>query len=308
MSFRVKENPEQNTRVAQITLEYPGAKSISVSIEQKYVATTILVTPTSTEFGYAGGNGSFSYTVNNLRAGVEMTVSSSVSWITILTKTSGSVTFSVAENNSGSAREGKIVLSYGNYATAGFTVNQSWSGPEIILTPTSKEFGYAGGSGSFSYTINNPRTGVEITASSNASWITNLTKNSGSMIFTVAENNSGSSREGKIILSYGNYATAEFNIQQSGPNITLNKSELNLFVGDTEQLVATVNPAGFELSWSSSDPTVASVDSNGLVKGIKMGTSIITVNLKNSDVSSSCKVIVNKFGGITEGIGEEIWK
>ena len=240
-----------------------------------------------------------------------MSVSCNADWISNVTKTLGGVNYTVSENNSGSSRVGKIILSYGDYATAEFTVNQTWSAPEIVLTPPSKEIDYAGGNGSFSYSVNNPRLGIELSVSCNADWITNVAKTSGGVNYTVSQNNSVVPRIGKIVLSYGVYTMTEFEVSQSGhpvTSITLNNSEISLLIGDMSQLLATVIPADVELVWVSNDSSVASVDSNGLVTAVNIGTAVITVSPMNSDLSASCTVTVSKLSGINEGIGEEIWK
>ena len=61
-------------------------------------------------------------------------------------------------------------------------------------------------------------------------------------------------------------------------------------------LIATIvpnNTTNKNITWTSSNPNVASVDSNSLVKGIKEGTSLIVVITKNGKVAS-CQIKVNK--------------
>lgn len=62
-------------------------------------------------------------------------------------------------------------------------------------------------------------------------------------------------------------------------DVTMNKTELILWVGDTAQLSATVTPAltkNKQLTWSSNKPDVATVDAFGLVKGVAPGEAIIS--------------------------------
>lgn len=49
--------------------------------------------------------------------------------------------------------------------------------------------------------------------------------------------------------------------------------------GSTGQLTATVSPQGREVTWSSSNDNVASVDQNGLVTGVRQGTAYITAKV-----------------------------
>ena len=65
---------------------------------------------------------------------------------------------------------------------------------------------------------------------------------------------------------------------------------LALKVGETGQLTATVDPAGTAVTWSSDKEEVATVDANGLVTAVAMGTAIITA--KAGDKTATCKVTV----------------
>ncbi|WP_315073750.1 Ig-like domain-containing protein [uncultured Clostridium sp.] len=76
-------------------------------------------------------------------------------------------------------------------------------------------------------------------------------------------------------------------------SISLNKSSLDLSVGNSEQLTATTTPAAVGVTWKSSDESVATVDSNGKVTGIKAGQATVTATTADgSNLSSSCTVNV----------------
>ncbi len=77
--------------------------------------------------------------------------------------------------------------------------------------------------------------------------------------------------------------------------ISLNKTEVLLEKGQTEQLVATVTPTnnsdGSKVTWGSSNTSVATVDENGLVTAIGAGeTSIFAIT--TNQISVACKVKV----------------
>ena len=78
-------------------------------------------------------------------------------------------------------------------------------------------------------------------------------------------------------------------------DITLNKTTLSLKEGDSETLVATVKPddaTDKTVTWSTSDASIATVDSNGKVTAVKEGTATITA--KAGDKSATCSVTVSK--------------
>lgn len=77
--------------------------------------------------------------------------------------------------------------------------------------------------------------------------------------------------------------------------VTLSASTLNITVGESETLTATVEPADATdktITWSSSDETKASVDENGEVTAIAAGTTTITVTTFDGGFTASCEVTV----------------
>ena len=83
--------------------------------------------------------------------------------------------------------------------------------------------------------------------------------------------------------------------------ITLNKAETSISVGNSEKLTATVTPenaANKALTWASSDEDVATVASDGTVTAVKAGAATITATAADgSGKSAVCKVTV--IGGTT---------
>lgn len=79
--------------------------------------------------------------------------------------------------------------------------------------------------------------------------------------------------------------------------VSLGDEVLELAVGDTHSLKATVSPsdaANKKVTWESSDTAVASVDSAGKIKAKKEGTAVITVTTKDGEYTAQCEVTVGK--------------
>ena len=77
--------------------------------------------------------------------------------------------------------------------------------------------------------------------------------------------------------------------------ITIDKPTLTLKAGGTGKLTAVVEPADAEnndIIWETSDDSVATVDENGNVTAVGVGTAIITARTSDCSVVASCEVTV----------------
>lgn len=81
-------------------------------------------------------------------------------------------------------------------------------------------------------------------------------------------------------------------------SLSLNKTSLTIDIDDTYQLSATITPSNATyktLSWSSSNPAVATVSSSGLVTPVAPGATTITATTTDgTNLSASCEVTVIK--------------
>ena len=105
-----------------------------------------------------------------------------------------------------------------------------------------------------------------------------------------------------ILIQYSDYGTTTVDLPTVGgehvkvdvEKVELNKAELTLKVGGDETLTATVTPDNADdktVSWTSSDPSVATVDNSGKVTAVAAGTATITATADGK--SATCSVTVN---------------
>lgn len=79
-------------------------------------------------------------------------------------------------------------------------------------------------------------------------------------------------------------------------SVSLDKTELSLFEGESAKLAATVKPDNASdktVTWSNGSPEIASVDQEGNVKAIKAGSATITA--KAGDKTVDCLVTVEAY-------------
>ena len=85
-------------------------------------------------------------------------------------------------------------------------------------------------------------------------------------------------------------------------DVTLNRSELTLTIGETERLTATVVPAGAtnrEITWASSNPEIVAVN-NGFVRGESLGTATITVTtVDGAHTATAIVTVIMPATGVT---------
>ena len=89
-------------------------------------------------------------------------------------------------------------------------------------------------------------------------------------------------------------------------SVSLSSAELSMLLGQSEVLTATVLPENATdktVTWSSSDPSVASVE-DGKVTALMVGDAVITASA--GDFSATCKVNVRTKGD-NEDVEYEDW-
>ncbi len=79
-------------------------------------------------------------------------------------------------------------------------------------------------------------------------------------------------------------------------SVSLDRTSITMTEGDAQTLIATVTPENAtdkSVTWSSSNTSVASVSSSGVMTAKSAGTATITVNTNDGRKTAACSVIVN---------------
>ena len=302
VSYKVSENNSGSKRTGNIRISYGSYATVNYTVVQKYTAASIVFTPSSVDFDYNGGTGSFSFEILNPREGASIIATSQVDWITDVEITGNTLSYKVTENNSGGSRTGKIKIIYGTssrtMANSLFTIMQSYAAPSIVLTPSSSQFDYAGGTGSFSFEIQNPREGVSATATSQANWITDVAITGNTVSYKVSENNSGGSRTGKIRLDYGS-ANTLFTVKQSwaAPSIVLSSTSAQF------EYTAGSGSFSFEIQNPREGIFVTATSQSEWITDVSVGGSAVSFkNAENNSWAQRTGSIEIKYGDIASVI------
>ncbi len=92
-------------------------------------------------------------------------------------------------------------------------------------------------------------------------------------------------------------ATCDIRVVREVTSISLNKGSMSLYVGSRQTLKATIKPTNATYktpNWKSSNTSVATVDSSGVVTALKAGTALITASAQdNSGKKAICYLTVN---------------
>jgi len=105
----------------------------------------------------------------------------------------------------------------------------------------------------------------------------------------------------------GYTASCTITVRVPVTGVTLNASTVTVDPGDTYTLIDTVKPTNASnqnVTWTSSNPSIATVDGNGLVTGIALGTAVISVRTVDGGFTATCTITVPVFAtGISGSTG-----
>lgn len=102
----------------------------------------------------------------------------------------------------------------------------------------------------------------------------------------------------------GDYiAQCQVTVSVKVKGVDLDQKDITLNVGNTITLAANINPdvaSDKTVVWTSSEPSIATVDKDGVVRGVKTGSTTITAKTNDGGFEASCTVnVINAVMGIT---------
>lgn len=293
VTVRCSANTTYEDRSATVTIRM---EELSQSVTVRQPANLGIVLPTQ---AYNLTSDARSIEVE-VKANVDYTVEISADWIKqAKTKalTSKTLTFNIEENQTYDAREGKITIKSQNPSVPDqvITVKQAQK-DAIIVKDTSFDMPYGGGEIEFKVEAN-----VAFDVKTDSDWIHYVSTkalSTSTVKLKIDENATFSARSGKVeVTQQGGSLKHTITVNQAGriavTSVELDKTELTLKPEETATLDATVKPDNATdktVTWTSSDPEIATVDETGKVTAVKIGKATITA--KAGEKTTECKVTV----------------
>ena len=267
-----------------------------------YKVTGVLLSPTTLTLD-VGGTATLTATITPSNATDQnVTWSSDPSGIvTITPDTSDSKKATITATGTGTTTIKATVD--GESATCSVTVNAAATGPTITTQPQNTTvtegspatFIVAADGSNLTYqwqqSTDGGSTWTDISSATSSSYTTQATTAAMSgyqyhCVVTDGNSNSVTSQAATLTVTAATVSVT---------GVSLDKTELSLTVGDTETLTATVAPANAtnqNVTWASSDPSVATVDAAGKVTAVGAGTATITATTVDGGFTAICTVTV----------------
>ena len=299
LSLSVDENTSVETRTAKIKLyDKNSSASVEVILNQLSSSPTIMAEKKE-------------YEVDANKQNLDIKVSSNVNyavdllgtdWITYSeAKTralsTSTVRLAIDKNDTYDSRTAKIRL-YEKDGSAADTITITQKAKIGIEIPT-KEFTVDELGGTITIKIN---ANVDYKLTSNDAWIKEPSKTRGLTSnehqFTIDPLGDGENRTGTITVSSKDLSNQTITIKQR-QTLAFNKAEVTILVDKTNKLSIT-NLTGQELQWSSSDESIATVNKEGEVTGMKKGDATITAKSADGKHEATCKVLVREITDLVD--------
>lgn len=235
-----------------------------------------------------------------IKSNVDYTVEipSDCNWLTYKAGSRGlttsSLSFTAPKNDSGDKREAVVKLKKADSEVLNtFKITQKFT-PRIKIENDEFTVYENGGVLDIPFSSN-----VEIKVKNDYSWIKNegitkISEGNYSLKLKIDANlNSTESRKGVVYLESANpnWDTSETIIINQIHSLSISPTEIALMEDDTYSLQLT-NNTGQSVKWSSSNTSVATVNSSGVVTGVGKGNATITVKTADGKFSAKATVAV----------------
>ena len=289
-TFTIDPSEEYDKREGKIIVKANG-KEETVTV---YQAGSGILTLTQNEFNI---NSSAQELTIEISSNFDYTVDlPSVDWIKEITSqtrglSSHTLRLAIAENTNYDGRSAKIKFYDKNSdVSEEVTINQSQKNALLI---EKKAYDFYEKGGALSIDINS---NIAYSVTIDCDWITDNQATTRGLEkttrkFTVAEMPDNTTREGTITIFNEDAGISEKVTVKQMRSVYFDTTAFDLMEGG-EKTIGITNNTGQNITWSSSNNSVATVDNSGKVKAISKGTATITAKTADGKYSCTCAVTV----------------
>ena len=293
LKFKVTKNEDYNSRSAKIKLFDNNNKKLSEEIVINQASIGAIITLDSTTYNIGSEKQDLDIEVmSNFDYNVDF---QGATWIKQRAKTRGVssklLKLTIEKNDNLEARTAKIKLYDKNSAaseeitiiqkaksaievpTTSFTVDEN-GGTVIVVVNSNTDY---------NFTINND-------------WIKEASGTRGleahEHTLTIDALGDAANREGTITISNEDMKFSKTVTIKQYQSFGFDKSEANVLIGKEHKITLNNLTDDVNIEWTSSNESIATVDNNGVVKGVSKGEATITAKTADGKHTATCKITV----------------
>ena len=299
LSLTVDENTSIETRTAKIKL-YDKNSSASVEVIINQLSSTPTIMAEKKEYEVDANKQNLDIKVSsNVNYAVDLLGTDWITYSEAKTRalSTSTVRLAIDKNDTYDGRTAKIRI-YEKDGSAADTISITQKAKIGLEIPT-KEFTVDELGGTITIKIN---ANVDYKLTSNNEWIKEPSKTRGLTSnehqFTIEALDDGENRTGTITVSSKDLSNQTITIKQR-QTLAFNKAEVTVLVDKTNKLSIT-NLTGQDIQWSSSDESIATVNKEGEVTGMKKGDATITAKSADDKHKATCKVLIREITDLVD--------
>lgn len=293
LKFKVTKNEDYNSRSAKIKLFDNNNKKLSEEIVINQASIGAIITLDSTIYNIGSEKQDLDIEVkSNFDYNVDF---QGATWIKQRAKTRGVssklLKLSIEKNDNLEARTAKIKL-YDKNSEASEEITIIQKAKSAIEVPTTS-FTVDENGGTVIVVVNS---NTDYNFTINNDWIKEASGTRGleahEHLLTIDALGDAADREGTITISNEDMKFSKTVTIKQYQSFGFDKSEANVLIGKEHKIVLTNLTDDINIEWSSSNASIATVDNNGVVKGVSKGEATITAKTADGKHTATCKITV----------------